>query len=402
MTKQRVRVAVAVFCVVIAITGAFCLAKFRFAPVEYIGRVDVVAQPPVDRHTDHSKSKFPLIDQSPNTVGAVLTSERVLQAAARTLTLFNISLDPEKLLSAVKVEPIIPGSEILKIEMSSHNRVEVGEAVEAVAKEGQRVYLEAVNDPGARQSDEDALKLKIIGPVRVSPAPFQPLAIAVISVGILATIVVLLIAVVVGRVARGGRRAGESIPLRRAAIAVLVVVFATLLAFCARALKPHELFCGRVKLIRHSSPQAGRWPDAADRLERWSRTALDKSLATEVAGNLKLFNITQTAEGVLHTAVAKVVPGSEIMMVEFTASASDEAEATADALALEIRKDYFKSNNPPGTPLASATASRLNVLEEAHVYPIDLHIRYGIAASFVFLLGALGGILGRRRTGEPE
>jgi succinoglycan biosynthesis transport protein ExoP len=88
----------------------------------------------------------PNLDIHLNDLGVIATSEKVLQSAARTLSLFNISVNPEYLLSTVKVEPV-PNSQILKIEVVSSDREEAEAAADAVASEFQRVYREIKEEP---------------------------------------------------------------------------------------------------------------------------------------------------------------------------------------------------------------------------------------------------------------
>jgi polysaccharide biosynthesis transport protein len=119
-------------------------------PQMYIGRVKVMERQESQLGVPVYGGSYsdPNLDIHLNDLGVIATSEKVLQSAARTLTLFNITTNPEALLSTVKVEPV-PSSQILKIEVISEDREEAEAAADAVASEFQRVYREIKEEPTA-------------------------------------------------------------------------------------------------------------------------------------------------------------------------------------------------------------------------------------------------------------
>jgi capsular polysaccharide biosynthesis protein len=404
MTKQRLNTVTGCLFALILVSGILFSGRAGAADKVYVASVRMVAQESPDFHVKYPKSSARWLDQGPDAIALVVTSERVLQSAARELTLFNITLAPESLLSTVKVEPI-PGSRAVKLEVTSTDPKEAKEAVEAIAKEGQRVYFEGMNRESAHESDKDVLKLKILGPVRVTPAPGRGLAIAAPLGGALGAIVLIAVGVMVGLAAKGARQGGKSSLLSKAVIAVLALTLVASCVLYAKIWRAPQLYVGRVKLTVHLSPQDALRPNAVASLEAWARTALNKGVMNDAARTLTLFNITKTPEDLLSTAVMERIPDTRILKLEVTSSDSDDAEASADALVSELARAYRLQHNPSGNTGRDATGIR--IYEEAHVYPVNSHklaspSGFVAAGSLLFLLGALGGALGGRRVGYPE
>lgn len=85
-------------------------------------------------------------------LGVIATSHKVLQSAARTLQLLNITTDPEELLRTVKVEPV-PESQVLKIDVISTDADQAEIAADVVASEFQGVYHDIMEAPTTKSRE---------------------------------------------------------------------------------------------------------------------------------------------------------------------------------------------------------------------------------------------------------
>lgn len=122
---------------------------------KYVGRVMVMERQPAQQGVPVYPTGYggdTSTEMHLNDLGVIATSEKVLQRAARTLMMLNISLDPIDLVRTVKVEPV-PSSQVLKIEVISEDREEAEAAADVVAAEFQRIYSEIMQEPTSKSRE---------------------------------------------------------------------------------------------------------------------------------------------------------------------------------------------------------------------------------------------------------
>lgn len=135
-------------------------------PPQYVGRVRVMERQPAQRgvpvYGDYYGGGSSL-ETHLNDLAVIATSDKIFTQAASTLTLLNITLDPQALLRTVKVE-VVPQSEVLEIKVISSNRDEAKAAADVIAREFKDVYKGIMHEPTKKSKEfiysqrEDARK----------------------------------------------------------------------------------------------------------------------------------------------------------------------------------------------------------------------------------------------------
>jgi capsular polysaccharide biosynthesis protein len=396
--------------VALAAVLSVVLSSVAFAapPKMYVASVELAAQDSPQFHTKYPKSSSRWLQQGPQNVGSVLTSEKVLQSAARYLTLYNITVDPEALLSAVKVEPV-QGSRSVRLTITSENRKEALSAVNAVVANAQWVYVEMNGRRGQKGGKDDVI-LEITKPVAVRLAsagpPLQDSLVRQLLFALawlLAAVLVVLAGITAGRAAKGGSKRGRAVG--GLVITLTMVALVGSITYLVRTYTSPQLYIGRTRLVQRLSSQAELQPNAEANLDKWLGTALNGSVMSNAAKTLRLFKVSKAPEGVLGSAKIERLPGTEVFKVEVTSTRREEAEAAADCLGAEMSRLYSATHNPSAVGTAGNDRSKLLFAEEAHVYPVrrgEFAYLSGcvIAASFVLLVAAVGGFCTGRRDDE--
>jgi hypothetical protein len=190
-------------------------------------------------------------------------------------------------------------------------------------------------------------------------------------------------------------RYGSRMRLLRKLMVTAAVMFGVglLLTFVSAFLRigNRQLYIGRVKVTERLSQDKGirvygNVSGAGPKSEFLSliRTSSYRSkIAKRAAETLRAFGVSVTQESLLESMKIEQVPDSQILMVEVISSDRDEAETEADALATEMQKAYREEALGGKKPGQDAAA--LKIIEEAHVYPVNMH------RMFVGIVGAVGG-----------
>ncbi|MDO8587710.1 MAG: hypothetical protein Q7T82_11795 [Armatimonadota bacterium] len=366
----------------------------------YTGRINMVRRLPADQAWQRDPAG------SISNVGVIVTSERVLQSAARTMSLLNISKQPEELLSTIKVKPSRPG--VIGIELTSRDPEQAKEAIDTVAAEAQTVYSETMNRQLSPSERKNGFRLQAIEQGHVFPirndAPAKTALFAPIFAGAL---LVLFLGVGAGRSAKQSREPQDRQPTRWARIVIpscLALFVISAAVYVYSSLSAPNLYCGRAKLIQLPSEEEARRPDAIKRLDRFAGAALSKA-ARPAARTLKLFNISMSPDAVLRMTKVERVPDSTVLKVEVVSSDSEAAEVVADVVASQVQQVYRGVVEAPAAGHGDGSISELYTVEPAHTYPTraagyDIARRisgYVTACMLVFLLGVgVGRVVGRR------
>lgn len=182
--------------------------------------------------------------------------------------------------------------------------------------------------------------------------------------------------------------------LRRLMVASAIMFGAGLLLMFVSAflqISKRQLYVGRVKLMervpgRNAVLVYGTGGGAArgEFLTLVQTETYRSEIAKRAAKTLRVFGFSATRESLLTTMQITPVPDSQILKVEVTSDDRETAETEADALATEMQKAYRESalgGKKPGQDVAA-----LKIVEEAHVYPVNMH------RMFFGIIGMVGGV----------
>jgi hypothetical protein len=333
-------------------------------PELYAGRVEVTPRASAEaiKQTDP--------ETMANDAVVIATSEKVLQGTVRTLVMDNVTLDSGALIQTAKVR-WVPGTRILSLELTSPDRKEAAAAIVILAREAQRVYFETINAPHTKEGDKNASRLEVVKGPKVFLAPNEAMVrTARLVVYFALALLVIFLGVGVGRRAiMQMDRQGNSKKARwvRPAIVVLIACVAASVALYLY-LSPimPKRYLGRSILMERISPKSrGVGPETS--IVNLRKDAMSEDSLRRTCNMLAKLNVEMAPNSLRQAATIERLPDSNFLKVEVTSTDRDKAEAATDVLAAEVETIY--SRMMPGSKVGSANASKLETLDEAHIYP---------------------------------